>query len=58
MGGKNCHYQVDPFSKQAITNKDGSFAPPVCKTNFGFIMDALRDIALSSEPPKGSSSKS
>jgi hypothetical protein len=51
MDGMNCHYQVDPFTKQPITNKDGSLASPVCKTNFGFMMDALRDMVLSSSLP-------
>ena len=55
MDGRNCHYQVDPFTKQPITNKDGSLAAPVCKTNFGFMMDALRDIALGSQQHQGSS---
>ena len=54
MDGMNCHYQVDPFTKQPITSKDGSLAPPVCKTNFGFMMDALRDMALDSQFQKGS----
>ena len=58
MDGMNCHYQVDPFTKQPITNKDGCLAPPVCKTNFGFMMDALRDMALVSQLQKGSSSTS
>ena len=58
MDGMNCHYQVDPFTKQPITNKDGSLAPPVCKTNFGFMMDALRDMALGSQNQKSSSSTS
>ena len=58
MDGMNCHYQVDPFTKQPITNKDGSLAAPVCKTNFGFMMDALRDMAVSSQAQKDSLSTS
>ena len=58
MDGMNCHYQVDPFTKQPIANKDGSLAPPVCKTNFGFMMDALRDMTLGSQNQKSSSSTS
>jgi len=58
MDGMNCHYQFDPFTKQPIANKDGSLAPPVCKTNFGFMMDALRDMALSAQQQKDFSSTS
>lgn len=58
MDGMNCHYQVDPFTKQPIMHKDGSLAAPVCKTNFGFMMDALRDMALGSQQHNNSSSTS
>ena len=54
MDGMNCHYQVDPYTHQPITNKDGSLAAPVCKTNFGFMMDALRDMTLGSQKDSSS----
>ena len=52
MDGMNCHYQVHPFTKEPLLNKDGSLANPVCKSNFGFMMDAIRDIALSDQHSK------
>lgn len=52
MDGMNRHYQMDPYTKQLIINKDGTLADPVCKTNFGFMADALRDMALSSSFPQ------
>ena len=58
MDGMNCHYQFDPFTNQPIANKDGSLAPPVCKTNYGFMLDVLRDIALSAQQQKSFSSTS
>ena len=58
MDGMNCHYQFDPFTNQPIANKDCSLAPPVCKTNYGFMLDVLRDMALSAEQQKNSSSTS
>jgi len=46
MDVRNCHYQVDPYTGQPVKIQDGTIIPPVCKTNFGYKMDVLRDTAL------------